>query len=303
MYFAVTKSQSPSASNSQTLQGTDTNDHTPSSVIPIEHALLPIPTTAKLHPSAASAKRTVSPWFSTSLTAHWIEFKKRLGTGTAPTTSSLHEDGTTGSIHGKEPVPGQPGDEVDEVVVDREWTDDTRRTTTKSESAHPFNDSRQHGGTNTDRDSSAAVEGFWASSTILIILRWRLWPATLSFFRPQFMDAKTETNYNNESWFYRKRLAIFSALFFLCNWITACVLVQRPVVTSDVIFYYVVRPSTPSYRWLLSHGSNIWQIGPLLCIPLFFLVVYDFPRDRPWLYQTYLTISVWSWPHYTIAFM
>jgi osomolarity two-component system sensor histidine kinase SLN1 len=126
---------------------------------------------------------------------HWTEFKKRLGTGTAPSTSSVHEDSTTGSIHGKDPVPGQPEDEVDEVVVDREWTEDARKTTTKSESAHPFNDSRHPAGTNTDHESFAVVEGFWARSTILIILRWRLWPAILGFFWPRFMDVKSEAQY------------------------------------------------------------------------------------------------------------
>lgn len=299
MYFAPHKSQSPSPSNSQE---TNTNDHTPPSATPIDPVLLPIPATTKLNPSAASLRRRDPLWSTRHLRVHWSEFKKRLGTGTAPSTSSIHEDSTSGSNHGREPVPGQPEDEVDEVVVDREWTEDTRRTTTKSESAHPFNDSRHPGGTNTDRESFV-VEGFWARSTILIILRWRLWPAILGFFRPRFIDVKSEAQYTKESWFYRKRLALFSAVFFICNWITACVLVQQPVVTSDVIFYYVVRPNTSSYTLLPSHSPIRWQIGPLLCLPLFFLVVYDFPRDRPWLYQTYLALSVWSWPLYTITFM
>jgi len=303
MRFAVNQSRSPSASNSQTLYGTDTTDPTPPLATPTEPVLLPIPATTKLDPSAATSKRRRLSWFPRSLRVHWTEFKKRLATGTAPSTSSLYDDGTSASIHGKEPVPGQPEDEVDEVVVDREWTEDTRKTTTKSESAHPFGDSRQPGGTNTDRESFAAVEGFWARSTILIILRWRLWPAILDFFRPRFVDSKSEAQYNKESWFYRKRLAIFSALFFICNWITACVLVQTPVVTSDIVFYYVVRQNATSHTVSPSHSSNIWQIGPLLCVPLFFLVAYDFPRDRPWFYQTYLGISVWSWPLYTITLM
>lgn len=302
MYLTLNKSQSPSASNSQTLRETTTNDHTPPSVTPLD-PVLPIPVTTKLDPSAASPRGGSPSWPPRSLKVHWAEFKKRLGTGTAPSTSSFHDDGTTASIHGKEPVPGRLEDEVDEVVVDREWTEGTRKTTTRSESGHQFNDSRQPGGTNTDHESFAVVEGFWARSTILIILRWRLWPAILRFFRPRFMDAKSETKYNKESWFYRKRLAVFSALFFICNWITACVLVQTPVVISDVVFYYIVCPHTSSHPGLLSHNSNLWQIGPLLCIPLFFLVVYDFPRDRPWLYQTYLGLSVWSWPYYTITFM
>jgi len=256
MYFALNKSQSPPAPNSRTLQGTNTHDHTPPSATPIDPALLPIPVTTKHGPSAAPPRGRVPLWFTRSLRVHWIKFKKKLGTGTAPSTSSVHDESTTGSIHGKESVPGQPEDEVDEVVIDREWTEDARKTTTKSESAHPFNDSRQPGGTNTDHESFTVVEGFWAHSTILIILRWRLWPAILGFFRPRFMDIKSEAQYRKESWFYRKRLALFSALFFISNWITACVLVQTPVVTSDVIFYYVVRPITPSHTVLPPHIQN-----------------------------------------------
>lgn len=26
------------------------------------------------------------------------------------------------------------------------------------------------------------------------------------------------------------------------------------------------------------------------------MVIYDFPRDRPWLYQIYLAFSIWIWP-------
>ena len=257
MYFALNKSRSPSASNSQTLQGTNTNDHTPPSATPTDPVLLPIPVTAKLDPSAASPKRRGPLRFTRNLSVHWAEFKKRLGTGTAPSTSSIHDESTTGSINGREPAPGQLEDEVDEVVIDREWTEDARKTTTKSESGHLFNGSRQPGGTNTDHESFATVEGFWARSTILIVLRWRLWPAILGFFWPRFMDPKSEAQYNKESWFYRKRLAIVSALFFICNWLTACVLVQQPVVTSDVIFYYVVRPNASSHTQMLSNSFDL----------------------------------------------
>jgi hypothetical protein len=52
-----------------------------------------------------------------------------------------------------------------------------------------------------------------------------------------------------------------------------------------------------------SLSPNLWQIGPSFCLPLFFFVVYDFPRDRPWFYQTYLVLSVWSWPLYMVIFM
>lgn len=271
MYLASNKSRSPSASNSHTLHGTNTSDNTPPSATPIDPVLLPLPATTNLDPSAASSQRQDQIWLPRSLKVHWAEFKKRLGTGTAPSTSSLHDETTNGSVCGKETVSGQPQpeDEVDEVVVDREWAEDARKSTTKSESAHPFNDSRQLGGTTTDHESFAVVEGCWARVTILIILRWRLWPAIRSFFRPQFMDAKSESQYTKEAWFYQKRLAIFSALYFICNWITACVLIPLPILPADVIFYYVVRPKTSHIYCCFSKPGLLADRAVTLPSPIF----------------------------------
>ena len=42
---------------------------------------------------------------------------------------------------------------------------------------------------------------------------------------------------------------------------------------------------------------------PVLTFPMFFLVAYDFPRDRPYFYQTYLAFSTWLWAVYQILFM
>ena len=38
------------------------------------------------------------------------------------------------------------------------------------------------------------------------------------------------------------------------------------------------------------------QVAPVFTVPLVLMVIYDFPRDRPWCYQLYLTFSVWIWP-------
>ena len=82
-----------------------------------------------------------------------------------------------------------------------------------------------------------------------------------------------------------------------------------PVCLFQCLLYMPMSFSTMSYvrepliYIIASLSRDFWQIGPLLCLPLFFLVVYDFPRDRPWLYQTYLGLSVWSWPLYTVVFM
>ena len=33
------------------------------------------------------------------------------------------------------------------------------------------------------------------------------------------------------------------------------------------------------------------------------MVIYDFPRDRPWCYQVYLAFSIWSWSLFQIISM
>lgn len=143
-----------------------------------------------------------------------------------------------------EPPPGQLDDEVDEVVVDRAWFEE-QNNLSETESVAPgekYGDNPT-GGTNTDRESLAVVEGFWARSTFLIILRWRVWPALLGFFRLRFIDEKSEAHYFRESWFFRKMLALLCSVFFVGNWVLGVAFLPRPVSLFEEIFYYGVRHS------------------------------------------------------------
>ena len=146
----------------------------------------------------------------------------------------------------REPPPGQPDDDVDEVVVDRTWVDD-HDPSTETESLTPIDKyDNPTGGTNTDRESLAVVEGFWAKSTFLIILRWRIWPSFLGFFRLRFIDDKSEAHYAKEAWFFRKTLALLCSLFFIGNWVLAIAFLHRPAILNDKIFYYGVRHGHPA---------------------------------------------------------
>jgi osomolarity two-component system sensor histidine kinase SLN1 len=78
-------------------------------------------------------------------------------------------------------------------------------------------------------------------------------------------------------------LAIWSAVFMVLNWTFATAFIARPIEVADKIFY----------------GG----IGVVITIPLFFFVIYDFPRDHPTFYQIWLTCSVWMWGLYSILFM
>jgi osomolarity two-component system sensor histidine kinase SLN1 len=131
---------------------------------------------------------------------------------------------------------------VDVVVVDRAWGEDPKWST-KSDSNPPLEETRaetKRGTTNTDRGSSEADSGLWASSPVLFFLRWRVWPSIWGFFRLRFADQKFEAHYTKETWFLRKRLAIFSAGFFVLNWLLPIILLTRPATLADEIFYYGV---------------------------------------------------------------
>lgn len=52
--------------------------------------------------------------------------------------------------------------------------------------------------------------------------------------------------------------------------------------------------------FISTHSS---QVAPAFSFPIFFMVLWDFPRDRPWIYQTVLTFSAWQYAIYQIFFM
>ncbi|KAF9649944.1 hypothetical protein BDM02DRAFT_3093963 [Thelephora ganbajun] len=245
---------------------------------------LPPPAIAKQY-SIDCQVRKQTKFSQSRFRVRWNNFTRRLVHGTAPSTSSVPDGSTVDGSHRMwEPPPGQPDDEVDEVVVDRVWFEE-RGPSTETESVTPIEKYGDNptGGTNTDRESLAVVEGFWAKSTLLIILRWRIWPALLGFFLLRFIDEKSEAHYRKEAWFFRKRLALFSSLFFVGNWVLGTAFLPRPAVLPDKIFYY--------------------GIAPAFTVPLVFMVIYDFPRDRPWCYQIYLAFSIWSWSLFQIVSM
>ncbi|KAJ3558702.1 hypothetical protein NM688_g766 [Phlebia brevispora] len=184
---------------------------------------------------------------------------------------------------------GDEDAEVDEVVVDREWSSDLKSSEHSEHGGSPeksgvSNPQGGFGGTNTDRDSLAIhADGFWASCTPLVWIRYRIWPVVFSFFSTEFMDEKSEAHYRKENWFMRKSLALWAAAFYIVNWVLAVAFTHHPADLADIIFLYAYTP--------------------VFTFPLFFMVVYDWPRDRSYFYQFYLAFSTWSWSCYQIIFM
>lgn len=135
------------------------------------------------------------------LSVHWAKFKRRVGTGTAPSSSSLIGESAAASSYtrrlDRNAALGDH-DEVDEVVVDRVWSEEIKSSTTHSEygvspeksgTSHPIQPS------NSDHES-VALDGFWGLVTPLIFLRWRVWPAIVEIFSSRFVDHKDELHYS-----------------------------------------------------------------------------------------------------------
>lgn len=289
--------------------------------------ILPAPVTAPL-PSVSSGRRRQATAQGTSLrtrprnarfsvlAVHWAQLRRRIGTGTAPSTSSM--DGMTadssqlGRMHLHRSPNGrdiQAKDNIDEdwvdhVVVERNWEEEYPYPQSRSHS-EPGAGEKGSGGngtgngraehgygagehtTSVDHESfsthgqiHAPGDGIWTSSTLLIILRYRLWPLIFDFFSSGFDNAESEAHYRKENWFIRKPLALWSSVFLVINWTLGIAFIQRPLNQLDEAFYY---------------GAAVFFTFPLLA-----MVMWDFPRDRPLLYQCFLACSIWSWSFYSL---
>lgn len=226
------------------------------------------------------------------LRVYWTRFRRRLGAGTAPSTSSLVDSSAQGSNDGprSETQGGRQGEdeaEVDEVVVDRNWSDEIKSSVSLSEQDISLDRPGAHhhvAGPNTDRDSVALhTGGFWGLSTPLIILRWRVFPAIVDFFSTKFPNKKSEQHYVKENWFMRKPLALWSSLFLVVNWAVNAATIPGPILLIDKIF--------------------VFGIAPACTFPVLVLVIYDWPRDRPISYQIVLSIAVWGWGIYALLYL
>lgn len=169
--------------------------------------LLPEPVQQKAAPRRRQKK---SARISGGLTVHWLNLKKRIGTGsgTAPSTSSMVGESSAAESSHRQPTTDDEKDEVDEVIVDRVWSEDLRSSVAHSDAgvgrSPEKSNSHQPPGTSLDHESADHIGGFWGLWTPLVILRWRLWPVLWDFFTCRFIDQKSEEHYRRENWFIRK---------------------------------------------------------------------------------------------------
>lgn len=174
-------------------------------VNPEAHAILP-PPAVTISTTVQRQKKTIRINGAHRIRVHCGRFRRRLGAGTSPSTSLIEDSAAANSADFRTDSDNSPPDEdnaqVDEVVVDRNWSDDIKSSISLSEqNISPG----KLDGPSTDHESVAVYTGgFWGLSTPLIILRWRVIPAIVNFFSPKFPSEKSELRYIKENWFMRK---------------------------------------------------------------------------------------------------
>ncbi|KAG1737208.1 Tco5, signal transduction HAMP domain histidine kinase [Suillus lakei] len=247
---------------------------------------LPLPVTQPTSTADSGRQKTKKARVH-GLRVYWECFMKRMGTE-SPSSSSAFVDSIrdSGQIRLRT-EDGTDVDEVNEIVVDRDWIEDMKNSPDHLE-YDPDNSGDSHmvhvgagTGTSVDHESTTFPDDGGPFRRFLFLLRWEVWPAVHKFFYVRFNDDKTEERYRGECWCIRKLLAVWSAIFFIANWVIGAATIATPITILD--------------------KSWIWGFIPAHTIPLLFLVVFDFPRDRPIPYQLLLMISTWSWCLYEIV--
>ncbi|KAF5316687.1 hypothetical protein D9619_006724 [Psilocybe cf. subviscida] len=176
-----------------------------------------------------------------SLRSHWDNFKAHIGTSAALSSDSITEE--PDEVNKGYKLHVLDASSINETIVDRNWADDLKSPVTggdgKSGGSHPT-----HTAGNTDQ-TSVAVDGFWDSWAFLAMLRRRAWPAFMEIFSLRFADEKAEWQFCQESWYLKKKLALWASLWLIVNWVLGCIFIpHNPTSTRDTIFYYGVRRDT-----------------------------------------------------------
>lgn len=139
------------------------------------------------------------------LKLHWARFIKRIGADT-PSDSSAIAGGSLGSSHVRRQANTDvEGDEVDEIVIDRDWSEDLSSLGPSEDSQSGSSDTGHvQVGSSLGRDTTPTPDDNHLLSSLLWSLRWEVWPAIYKFFFARFLDNRTEARFQKEHWFTRK---------------------------------------------------------------------------------------------------
>jgi osomolarity two-component system, sensor histidine kinase SLN1 len=162
--------------------------------------------------SRSSQKKTTA---IQRLSVRWQNLKKHMGTTTAPSSSSVHGDRTaqSNSSHHKTLQVTGDNEKVDEIVVDRVWSDGIMSSSAPSEHiASPDKSGGSHRNTTSmDQESLSPPSGLRSSFPLVVVFRCKIWPAVLNFFNSSFSDQAEELRYRQERWFVLKVSTLLSS--------------------------------------------------------------------------------------------
>ncbi|KAJ3849944.1 hypothetical protein EV368DRAFT_46285 [Lentinula lateritia] len=104
----------------------------------------------------------------------------------------------------------------------------------------------------------------------------RFWLKIKHFFYPRPFDVGSEKRYDEDDWYSKKTMAQLASIWLILNLALGCVSVPRPWTIIDFIF---------------NAG-----IAPAFTLPIFVMIMYNWPRDHRVLYQFFVVFSLWMWP-------
>jgi osomolarity two-component system sensor histidine kinase SLN1 len=145
------------------------------------------------------------------LRVYWAILLKRMGTE-SPSISTIADSSLDSNQLRPRTDEDPDTDEVDEIVVDRDWAEDMKSSVNHSERAQERSGDSHVTHIVDGTTTSLGYEschfpddaGFFRQTRIF--LRREVWPAVYKFFYVQFYDEKTERRYRKERWFIRKVL-------------------------------------------------------------------------------------------------
>ncbi|KAG9014389.1 hypothetical protein FRB94_012795 [Tulasnella sp. JGI-2019a] len=241
----------------------------------------------------------------TSLRVHWSRFKKRLGNGSNPSESVLEFTDNGGGSAGDSVIRGGGGggpqtgvgaedgkdgvddenEQVDQVVVDNSFLL-LGASNSSPPSEHgaitPDRGGSHMAGATTDMESSADHD--LASTKIVDALTAvpdHIWRGFSAFFFTKFYDVAAEAHYKKETYFQMKPLALTGSMFLIINWVLIMAIQQRSdMPLADKIYF--------------------WGIAPLSAFPIPIMIVFDWPRTHPNIYQIWMSFAMWTWGAYTL---
>lgn len=249
---------------------------TPTTSTAVESSLPP-PAVQSIASSSRSRRLRKKTVRVAGLSVHWAQFKKRISTAAAPSSSSAIGEGAAENSYTRqmETKNTEVADYLDEVVVDRSWTEEIKSSVSHSEhngSPEKSGGSHQPNQGTSDHDS-AVYDGFLTSSGVLATLRWRTWPFIMEIFSSRFVDERSEQHYAQvrifllflpfrlafckilisrslpqESWFIKKSLALWASLWLIANWVLGCIFIpHNPIAQLDKVFYFGVSCANPLF--------------------------------------------------------